>query len=248
MKRPITILAIADLHCEKGIPWIDALGSQLDSFVTNKPEWIPDYLVVAGDVINWTSPTDKLNNVDKYESAREGIDGLINTLKIKKDHVVIVPGNHDNTIPDDVSLSTLKDNLETFDDFCKKTGKKYQGAGELAKAFVPYFVDYIDFVKTYYQQPKNTSYSEEKYQKTFETLVGKMSLTVSMEHVDYSGTSEPEYTEDFKNKDLNSCDGLKYLSGVRAFPNDNLCFVLANTEWLYVSSGAFKNDMSGWSY
>lgn len=220
MKRPVTFLCLADLHYRNvNIPRIDKLGEDLRGFIDedrvgDNKKWAPDYLLIAGDIIDWTKPEDRIDNHAKYEKAREGIDGLIKKLDINKDHVIMIPGNHDNTIPGDVSPDTLGDNLKVFDNFCKNSDCKNTKA--LDDAFGPFFEDYIDFAKTYYYaSPKN----------------------------------RPEYTADFKKDCFDNDDNdLEFISGVKVFENDHLCFVLVNTEWLYTSDGPFSRYMKDEHY
>ena len=118
MKRPISILCMADLHCENGnMNAIDQLHKDYKEFVDQKVDnqrWNPDYIVVAGDVIDWTSQY----NPDKYDYAKKSIDGLIEDFGIAPKHVIIVPGNHDNMISTDVKIKDLDQDRSIFEKFC----------------------------------------------------------------------------------------------------------------------------------
>ena len=203
MKRPFTLLCLADLHYGYDrIQEINDLARDLKQYCLNNKNWEPDYLVIAGDVIDWTDE-DRPNNGKKYNNAKKGFDSLIKALKIDKRHVVMIPGNHDNTIKGNVTFDELNENAKVFEECLNKVDVK-----KLESRFKGYFEDYINFAKHY---------------------------SVSDSHL---------YSDQIgKDTGINISD-LKYLSGVKAFKDDNLCFVMVNTEWLYVSDEPFKKEMT----
>lgn len=198
MKRPISILCMADLHYEKGnMNAIDRLHVDYRKFVDAKVEnqrWNPDYIVIAGDVIDWTSQY----NPDKYDNAKKSIDEIVKDFGIKENHVIIVPGNHDNMLSTDVKIKELDHDRAVFESYCndeKGTIKR-----EFKNAFLPRFEDFITFCEPY---NKETQY------------------------YDSSVIDKP----------------LQYLGGVRVFDEDHLCFVMVNTEWLYIPKDPFEKHI-----
>lgn len=207
MKRPFTLLCLSDLHYRYApIRAINDLARDLKQYCLKNKNWEPDYLVIAGDVIDWTDEKTP-DNSKKYETAKKGIDLLIKALKIGKSHVVMIPGNHDNTIPGSVTFKELDENAKVFNECLNEKRFKKDNVKKLEDHFKGYFEDYIKFVK-YYSSPSSHLYSK-------------------------------QFDKDTK---IGSSD-LKYLSGVKAFEKDNLCFVMVNTEWLYVSDGPFVKKM-----
>lgn len=191
MKRPISILCISDLHYEEGdMRAIDNLCKDYMDFVNDQQNaqnkrWHPDYIVVAGDVVNY-------NNSD-YSKPQANIEKLTKAFGIDKQHVIIVPGNHDKTLSKRVKLSSLKKDKAVFEEFCKDEKGKY--IKEFGNAFYRRFEKYINFCNPYHVETEGCVYY------TPPTLDSR----------------------------------IKCLSGVKVFKDDNLCFLVVNTEWLYVS-------------
>lgn len=98
MKRPVTILCIADLHlqeqlngqCKTEEP-MKILKSDLHHFrdsSSDRCNWTPDFLLIAGDLVDrCTQPS--------YEYVQQQIDELIRLFNIAPFRVVLTPGNHD---------------------------------------------------------------------------------------------------------------------------------------------------------
>ena len=193
MKRPVSILCISDLHYEEGdMRAIDNLCKDYEEFVNDQKNaqnkrWHPDYIVVAGDVVNF-------NNSD-YSKPQANIEKLMKAFGIDKQNVIIVPGNHDKTLSKRVRTSSLKKDKTVFEEFCgDEKGKCIKKFGN---AFYRRFKKYIEFCNLYHVETKDVHY----VYYTPPTLDSR----------------------------------IKCLSGVKVFKNDNLCFLVVNTEWLYVS-------------
>lgn len=201
MKRPISILCMADLHCENGnMKAIDQLHKDYKEFVDQKVDnqrWNPDYIVVAGDVIDWTSQY----NPDKYDYAKKSIDGLIEDFGIAPKHVIIVPGNHDNMISTDVKIKDLDQDRSIFEKFCND--EKGAVLQDFKNTFLPRFEDYLDFCTQY------------------------------MDSTEY-------FNQSLLAKEL------QCLAGVRVFEEDHLCFVVVNTEWLYIPKDPFEKHIDAY--
>lgn len=154
MKRPISILCISDLHYEEGnMNAINRLHSDYNNFVNQNEEgvqnkrWHPDYIVVAGDVVN--------HNSHDYSKPAGCIERLRSDFGIDKSHVIIVPGNHDKKIKRCTKIKTLDKNKEIFDNFCREEGTNKQ---EFCKIYSSRFEEYISFCKDYFDLKKDENY------------------------------------------------------------------------------------------
>lgn len=188
---------MADLHYEKGnMKALERLHIDYKKYVdcVERQRWNPDYIVIAGDVINWTLKHDP----NKYDYAKQGLDGIINDFNIKKDHIIIIPGNHDNALSNGVKIKELDKSRDIFEKFCNNEEGLF--INDFKNEFLPRFKDYIKFCEPY---------------------IG------STEYNDPSIIA----------------DELKSLSGVKIFEEDHLCFILVNTEWLYIPKDPFETNM-----
>lgn len=239
MIRPVTLLCLADLHYENyEIPEIIQLGHFINNEICKRSEvWRPEYLAVAGDIINWTEEKKNIKNKAKYAKAAEEIGKLIKILQIQGNHVVFVPGNHDNTISVDIEFKRLSNNLEAFNEFSDSDAAD---AKKMAIAFEPYFEDYINFVQNFSQRFYFKSKCRALVNIVLDLFGTKKSIGASV-FTKAPNVHRPEYTDSFKKTKLKGGDELAYLSGVRVFEDDKLCFVLTNTEWLYVPEDPFTN-------
>lgn len=198
MKRPVSILCMADLHYEKGnMNAIDRLHFDFKEYIdksVDNQRWNPDYIVIAGDVIDWTSQY----NPDKYDYAKESIDNLIKDFGIPEGHVIIVPGNHDNMLSTDVKIKELDQDRMIFEKYCND--EKGAILQSFKNTFLSRFEDYLVFCKQYMNETKYFNPS----------LLAKE---------------------------------LQCLAGVRVFDEDHLCFVIVNTEWLYIPKDPFEKHI-----
>lgn len=154
MKRPISILCISDLHFEAtGMDAIEQLYKDYNEFV-NKDEkniqnkrWHPDYIVVAGDIVN-CDETD-------YSEPNKSIEQLMANFGIDRSHVILVPGNHDKTFPKRITIEGLDKSKKTFNDFCVE---KEETKTAFQKLYFSRFKNYIGFCEKYYDLTKNDSF------------------------------------------------------------------------------------------
>lgn len=84
-------LHISDLHFKSGEPYdrnvvLNALVNSLDGLVARVGQ--PDLLFVTGDLAH-------SGRHDEYEEVTSFFDRITNKLKISREHVFVVPGNHD---------------------------------------------------------------------------------------------------------------------------------------------------------
>lgn len=201
MKLPISILCISDLHFEGGdMSAIKQLCTDYQEFVNSNEienkRWHPDYVVVAGDIVNY--------DLHDYSQPQETINALISSFKIDPSHVIVVPGNHDKKIPKNENIRILDKNKRVFLNYCADPDNDSKKK-EFGKAFYPRFKKYIKFCEPYFVEKKDIKY---KY--------------LSPKMLDRR---------------------LKYLSGLKVFEEDRLCFLIINTEWLYVSPKYFGNSI-----
>lgn len=155
MKRPISILCISDLHFEAtGMEAIKQLHKDYNEFVNQDEEnvqnkrWHPDYIVVAGDIVNYGT-TD-------YSEPDKSIEQLMADFGIDRSRVILVPGNHDKTMPKCTTVKKLDKSKKIFDDFCGENGSSY--TAEFQKLYSSRFKNYIGFCEKYYDLANNKSY------------------------------------------------------------------------------------------
>lgn len=206
MKTPISILCISDLHLKssKSEP-ISNLGTNLLEFANNNSNeqaicWVPDYIVIAGDFVD--------QGKNDYQNASDHIHELLEAFKIKEDHVIVVPGNHDNNI-DDYTLEIYKEECDIFEKY-QKDASVSSSREKFWRHYSKKYSDYISFCKKFMDKNGGNEY-----------LRG--------DELFPDDSKEPDNSVKLDSKEL----GL--LSGVRCFKDDSLCFVYVNTEWLYVA-------------
>lgn len=143
MKRPVSIFCLADIHFDRkgDMSAVESLCSEFTKFIdgeNNRIKWMPDYIVIAGDV------ADKNGG---YREAKNLIDRLCSkdTFGIASDRVIIVPGNHDKDAKD--TPDEMKKEKDAFDRCCKKCDSS--AIEKFADVFEPRFKDYIRFSKKY---------------------------------------------------------------------------------------------------
>lgn len=202
MRRPISILCISDLHYEDGdIEAINKLHQDYKEFVNDEKSaqnkrWHPDYIVVAGDVVNYTN--------SDYGGPDKSIKQLRKDFGINIENVIIVPGNHDKKMPSPVTSDELEENKRKFEEFCQSECREFipeekKIYDNFQDAFRKQFNDYVTFCNKYFPEKK---------------------------------TKNKNYNY-YPSKRLDK--QIKCLSGVKVFREDSLCFLVINTEWLYVS-------------
>lgn len=96
MKRPITILCLSDLHLvpeSEGTDILSRLQKKIKNCIADNFKWDPDYIVVAGDLVD--------GRKKDYAAAINILDSFINesNFNIQPFHVITVPGNHDKDFP-----------------------------------------------------------------------------------------------------------------------------------------------------
>lgn len=145
MRVPFSILCISDLHFNNStLEPIKRLGEDLLSYtndsahVANK-RWVPDYIVIAGDITNQ-------GNTD-YSEPEKHIEGLLNEFHLDRKRVIMVPGNHDKDTSS-YDLPIYKQECELFDTYQKNE------SAEIVKKFRQHFVSkfsgYMTFANKYH--------------------------------------------------------------------------------------------------
>lgn len=145
MKAPVSILCISDLHFNNTeLEPVRQLGKDLLSYTNNNEsvsckKWVPDYIVIAGDITNQ-------GNKD-YSEPKRHIDGLLDEFNLDKKRVIMVPGNHDKDTSN-YKLTTYKDECDLFDRYQKNESKAV--VEEFRKHFISSFSDYLSFANKFY--------------------------------------------------------------------------------------------------
>src|SRR4051812_46238857 len=100
--RPITLLHLSDLQFGKNHRFarvaLPGFVSSFDTLLVRLTDDLkilkrdhgldPDLVVLTGDLAEWSLPSE-YNDLEKF------LTGLIETLRLARDRVVMVPGNHD---------------------------------------------------------------------------------------------------------------------------------------------------------
>ena len=142
MKRPISILCLADIHYNMGgdMSAVDSLYKEFTKYIDEdigRKKWEPDYIVIAGDV------ADKNGG---YHAVAKLLEHLCSqdTFNINKDHVIIVPGNHDKNAK--VDVEQMKTDKAIFRDYCIDCKSHKESFG---LTFEQRFKEFIEFSKQY---------------------------------------------------------------------------------------------------
>lgn len=109
MKRPITILCLSDLHLvpeSEGTVILSRLQKKIKNCISDNFKWEPDYIVVAGDLVD--------GKKKDYAAATIILDSFINesNFNIQPFHVITVPGNHDKDFPGAFSNFSQKKDIK----------------------------------------------------------------------------------------------------------------------------------------
>lgn len=151
MRRPISLLCMADIHYNKDgdMGVVDSLCADLAKFIDedkNRTKWSPDYIVIAGDV------ADKNGG---YEQVKALIDKLREkkNFNIPEDHVIVVPGNHD--VVTKCSITDMVKAKKVFDDFCESCNDAT--ISDFGDFFKAKFKEFIDFSELYTKELKYNS-------------------------------------------------------------------------------------------
>ncbi len=138
MKRPISILCLADIHYgnPEDMGMMDSFYQEVIKYIDGEKsriKWMPDYIVIAGDVVDKNG---------KYDQVKKFIDHLLlkNVFNIAPDHVIVVPGNHDKKAVR--SKKSLIKEVAVFDNYCEKS------CNDTIRAFGNvYYHRFKDFIK-----------------------------------------------------------------------------------------------------
>lgn len=150
MKVPVSILCISDLHFKnKELEPVKQLGIDLLAYIHNNENvtqlrWIPDYIVIAGDITNQGNKN--------YKEPKKHIEGLLKVFKLGGERVIMVPGNHDKDTKKD-DLKTYKDECELFDKYQKMESKEV--ITEFRNHFVSKFNNYLSFAQSFLSDSGN---------------------------------------------------------------------------------------------
>ncbi len=141
MKRPISILCLADIHYDKNgdMSAIESLYPELVKYIDadmNRIKWQPDYIVIAGDVADKNGGYDDVTDfIEKLRAEK--------AFNISSDRIIVIPGNHDKNTK--VSLEQHSKDKDTFYKYCDKA----DNISCFGDVFAERFKEYIDFSKQY---------------------------------------------------------------------------------------------------
>ena len=148
MKRPISLLCLADIHYDESgdMSEVDSLCNELGEYTNEdnqKARWKPDYIVIAGDVAN------KNNG---YKGANGFVESLLNKFGIEPQNVIVVPGNHDKDVSD-CSKKSMSSQKSTFNLYCEELCKT-----EFGDVFFQRFKCFVDFNKRFIEDNDNSCF------------------------------------------------------------------------------------------
>ena len=108
--------------------------------------WIPDYIVIAGDIVD--------KGKHDYGLAQKHVKNLIRLFHINPSHVIVVPGNHDNNI-DEYNFETYKKECELFDDYQNNV---FNNRKKFWDHFTKKYDDYLSFCNGLIRKNKGNKY------------------------------------------------------------------------------------------
>lgn len=215
MIRPITLLCLSDLHLFKGQAGDKAFGSlisSLGSILRNNPEFYPDYIVIAGDVIDAHTEDPKKS----YRYAAKRIRDIFRTYQLRSDRVVVAAGNHDKVVLREDSFKTENDNAKAFREAVLKNesldlsamySTQFKAFSEFYSSFVPRRARKAMSTFT----PKNNEEFEGTVHYLYNDLAAKCSMDIAL------------------------------AEGVKVFCTDAVVFLCVNTEWTYLPDQKIKS-------
>lgn len=155
--------------------------------------------------------------VENYAFAKRLVDEFCNRFKIKGSHVIMAPGNHDKKHTNISNSDKYKQIKSNFSEFCNlpqtlEEKEDYEKTGNDRKN-------------------EGTLNNFLSYHKDgFEDFC-QFYHTQSFQGKDYPYVSHPLLRE----------TELKYVSGLKIFEEDKICFLTLNTEWLYADNKVIKD-------
>lgn len=154
MRNSVTLLCLSDLHCEKEkFDYFSELAKTIEDYskIFENNKWRPNYLVVAGDIID-ASMDDRTEEIvrKQYNQARLIIREFVGTFPQLQDHIIIIPGNHDNEVPSD--WEKILYNRQIFQKYCgqiKTNDDLNTQKVQFATSFEEQFCQYLEFCQEY---------------------------------------------------------------------------------------------------
>ena len=146
MKRTIAILCLSDIHFDDNFKNrfdLDKLMKLIGCEANGDISLQPDYIVVAGDIINAAKP----NKARNYYLASKFLENLSSTYNIPKRNIVIAPGNHDKNIDGSSAIKTSINKMwACIKGFGKKSKKKilWQEYDNNFKLFYDFYHTFIE--------------------------------------------------------------------------------------------------------
>lgn len=159
MKTPISILCISDLHFNnEAMEPVRQLGKDLLAYTNNNEKvsqlrWIPDYIVIAGDITNQGNKN--------YKEPKKHIEDLLDEFKLPSDRVIMVPGNHDKDTSN-YDLIAYKKECDLFEKYQLISSQAI--VKEFREHFVSKFANYLSFSKSFLSDTTNDEEGDCLYQ------------------------------------------------------------------------------------
>lgn len=188
MKRPFCILALSDLHLsnknraygEERAIILDLLRKDILRFTSASTQWTePDYLVIAGDMIDASS--------SNYPLVKKTIRRFIrkDSFNIPPSHVIVTPGNHDKEFPGHIFKESDKEKSEEYwksifskYDHYKKFVEDNGDYETFKKDNDPHFDKFADFYKDFTKPAKKENCTQ--FFTSFLTKENSSALTSCM--------------------------------------------------------------------
>ena len=221
MKRPLVILCLSDLHYLPETPGADALKGIKSATTNLESALVPDYIVVAGDIIvNKSTYNERQKG---YKSVQELLDDLAKSYDIDKTKIIIAPGNHDKvcTLENEGEKKKVKRFFhKLFSLIQKEVGgglkvKKYQSENMR----IAELEEYCKSNDSNYDYEKNFGLQFQEFAEFYSNFIP--------DNNDYDNNNCVYFSPLSEDGNLSKTIGIKF------FPEDQICFVTINTEITY---------------
>jgi len=213
--RPFIILNLSDLHInaeeinQSRIRTLNTLKRDLSDYNYNNQEenWLPDFIALPGDIIN----IKQHKPAESYTKASEILNGFLSFFgNLPKERIIAVPGNHDKKLIEEfkvknpICLRLLKKKYENLKvNFGQiRSFDRFSSQDKIKQI-------HDDFIS--FHQDDFVLFSN--FNRHYNQEQGKESFN----YYTYS------YFKDTP---------LEYVSGLKVFKDQKVCFLCLNTEWL----------------
>lgn len=207
---------------------IKNLLKYIRTLASNDVFWWPDYIVLAGDVIQYKKGIERAT---EYQNAEKVIDYILKQFHLDKSKVIITPGNHDKDYPeinndllqkiidyDNNIYSLVEDKISSKDkDIIDKQKEIDDNISELSKLCNNNQESGFDF--------------DNKFGESFRPFY------------DFYGKYINENNYFYPDKLLNKKQPLYSTFGLKVFENHKVCFLTINTELTYTPKNSHNSEI-----